>query len=57
MSGTVCNCDVNDLNWYIDEGYVVDMHRLPLTKVCFGDNGASSEVGIITIGPLECQET
>jgi len=56
-NGTVCNCDINDSHWHNDEGYVVDMQRLPLTKACFGDTGHEGEAGIISIGPLECQET
>ena len=49
-----CNCDMNDLTWRYDEGYLTDRNTLPVTKLFFGDTGKSSEEGYHILGPLIC---
>jgi hypothetical protein len=34
-----CNCDINNLDWNFDEGYVTSMSDLPITKFSAGDTG------------------
>ena len=54
-SGTACNCNKNDYVWRSDRGYVTEMFRLPLTKVCIGETGDSDEEMSFKIGPVECE--
>ncbi|XP_065054059.1 uncharacterized protein LOC135682899 isoform X3 [Rhopilema esculentum] len=51
-----CNCDANSDTLTFDEGYVTFKDDLPITKIQWGDTGASSEYAFHTIGKLECQE-
>ncbi|XP_033125139.1 contactin-associated protein 1-like [Anneissia japonica] len=54
QSDVVCNCNINDKTWRLDEGYVDDMSTLPVTKLQMGDTDFDYEEGYSTIGSLEC---
>ena len=56
VSTKKCNCDANSATLTFDEGYVTFKDDLPITKIQWGDTGASSEYAFHTIGRLECQE-
>ena len=49
-----CNCDSNIAEWNSDEGYLTDKESLPVTKMYFGDTGATGEQGYHTLGKLIC---
>ena len=49
-----CNCDKNTLPVTIDEGYVTQKEKLPITAVLFGDTGHSNEYVNYTISGVEC---
>ncbi|XP_033126300.1 uncharacterized protein LOC117124253 [Anneissia japonica] len=49
-----CNCNVNDSELRMDQGYLTDKTKLPVSQLCFGDTGQSSESGVYTLGPLQC---
>jgi len=49
-----CNCDDNELSEKVDEGFLVDKTKLPVTAVKFGDLGDEPELGYYTVGFLEC---
>ncbi|XP_022086669.1 macrophage mannose receptor 1-like isoform X2 [Acanthaster planci] len=50
-----CNCEVNDYNWRLDEGYLTDKNDLPVTEIRVGDTGDGSEQAYHTIGALYCK--
>ncbi len=51
-----CNCDKNDQQWRMDEGYVTYKDVLPITAMHGGDTGDKryNERLIYTVGPLIC---
>ncbi len=55
-AGKKCNCDKNDSQWRMDEGYVTNKYVLPITAIYAGDNGDAkyNEELIYTVGPLIC---
>ncbi|XP_013408079.1 contactin-associated protein-like 2 [Lingula anatina] len=53
--GHECNCDMNDLTWRQDEGYITDVSKLPVTELRFGDTGNAGEQAYFTLGPVECE--
>ena len=53
-SARLCNCDLDDGKWHIDEGYVTLKNVLPLTGIRAGDLRDSGEVMKLSIGPLKC---
>ena len=46
-----CNCDVKDLQWRVDEGYLTDKSTLPVTRLEFNKKSWRSD---FTLGALEC---
>ena len=54
--GNTCNCDLNDLVWREDSGYLTDKNTLPVTELRFGDtkNPTVDEKGYHTLGTLRC---
>ena len=52
--GKICNCDMNDLTWREDSGYLTDKNTLPVTELRFGDLGDPQEAGYHTLGKLRC---
>ncbi|XP_033126309.1 uncharacterized protein LOC117124261 [Anneissia japonica] len=53
-NGTWCNCNVNDNVLRMDQGYLTDKTKLPVSQLCFGDTDDSGESGVYTLGPLQC---
>ena len=49
-----CNCDNNDSQWRVDEGYLTDKNTLPVIGLEFNKKSAKSD---FTLGPLECWGT
>ena len=47
---------MNDFVWRYDSGFVTNKERLPLTEVRLGDTGSEGEMGMYTIGPVQCWE-
>ena len=56
--GRKCNCDMNDLVWREDSGYLTDKNTLPVSELRFGDTGnifgSNHELGYHTLGKLRC---
>ena len=49
-----CNCDVNDVYWRRDDGYITDRSFLPITELRLSDTDHKSEQMLYTVGDLEC---
>ncbi|GFR22715.1 protocadherin-like wing polarity protein stan [Trichonephila clavata] len=58
-SSLLCNCDIADARWRVDEGEYTNPSHLGITRIYIlqpEDLEASAE-GRLTLGPLECVET
>lgn len=49
--GKLCNCDIRDNRWRVDEGYLTDKSSLPVKRLQFHKKSERSD---FTLGPLEC---
>lgn len=55
----LCNCDVADSRWRVDEGEYTNPNHLGITRIYIlqPDDLESTAEGRLTLGPLECVET
>lgn len=58
-SSLLCNCDVVDSRWRVDEGNYTHANHLGITRIYIlqPDDLEASAEGRLTLGPLECVET
>ncbi|XP_042909251.1 axotactin isoform X2 [Parasteatoda tepidariorum] len=58
-SSFLCNCDIADARWRVDDGDYTSPTHLGITKIYIlqPDNLDASAEGRLTLGPLECVET
>ncbi|XP_050406004.2 uncharacterized protein LOC126821595 [Patella vulgata] len=50
-----CNCENNDEQLRVDEGYIRYKEDLPITAILVGDTGHSQEYAYYTVGNLRCK--
>ncbi|GIY29013.1 contactin-associated protein like 5-1 [Caerostris darwini] len=58
-SSLLCNCDIADARWRVDEGQYKNPIHLGITRIYIlqPDDLEASAEGRLTLGPLECLET
>lgn len=58
-SSLLCNCDIADARWRVDEGKYTNPIHLGITRIYIlqPEDLESSAEGRLTLGPLECLET
>ncbi|KAG8179803.1 hypothetical protein JTE90_025970, partial [Oedothorax gibbosus] len=58
-SSLLCNCDIADARWRVDEGKYTNSIHLGITRIYIlqPEDLDSSAEGRLTLGPLECVET
>ncbi|XP_055933048.1 axotactin-like [Argiope bruennichi] len=58
-SSLLCNCDIADARWRVDEGEYTNPSHLGITRIYIlqPDDLEAAAEGRLTLGPLECEET
>lgn len=58
-SSLLCNCDVADPRWRVDEGEYTNPNHLGITRIYIlqPEDLEPTAEGRLTLGPLECVET
>ena len=47
---------IDGFEWFVDEGYLNDKERLPITAFTLQDTGGQREYVYHTVGPLRCYQ-